>query len=62
MERQLRDNIGFPGTPLRLIWKGKPPSKEGEKRRLADAARASEDGPPSRRMGSRGRSARTDQR
>jgi hypothetical protein len=23
MERQLRTNIGFPGTPLRLIWRGK---------------------------------------
>lgn len=27
MERQLRDNIGFPGTPLRLLWKGKTPDK-----------------------------------
>jgi GTP-binding protein len=26
MERQLRDNIGFEGTPLRLLWRGKPPS------------------------------------
>lgn len=24
IERQLRDNIGFPGTPLRLLWRGKP--------------------------------------
>jgi GTP-binding protein len=26
MERQLRDNIGFEGTPLRLLWRGKPAS------------------------------------
>eukprot|EP00798_Chlamydomonas_sp_ICE-L_P015516 gene15516-21605_t len=24
MERQLRESIGFPGTPLRLMWRGKP--------------------------------------
>ncbi|KXZ52493.1 hypothetical protein GPECTOR_9g537 [Gonium pectorale] len=24
MERQLRDNLGFPGSPLRLFWRGKP--------------------------------------
>ena len=23
IERQLRENIGFPGTPLRLFWRGK---------------------------------------
>lgn len=23
IERQLRENIGFPGTPLRLYWRGK---------------------------------------
>ena len=23
MERQLRENIGFPGTPIRLLWRGK---------------------------------------
>lgn len=28
MERQLRENIGFPGTPLRLIWRGKPEREE----------------------------------
>ncbi len=26
VERQLRDNVGFPGTPLRLFWRGKAPS------------------------------------
>ncbi|KAG1670817.1 hypothetical protein FOA52_003408 [Chlamydomonas sp. UWO 241] len=24
MERQLRDNVGFDGTPLRIFWRGKP--------------------------------------
>jgi predicted GTPase len=23
IERQLRENIGFPGTPVRLYWRGK---------------------------------------
>ena len=27
MDRQLRDNIGFPGTPLRIFWRGKEPTK-----------------------------------
>lgn len=26
VERQLRDNVGFPGTPLRLFWRGKAPA------------------------------------
>ena len=25
LERQLRDNVGFPGTPLRIYFRGKPP-------------------------------------
>ena len=29
MERQLRDNIGFHGTPLRLVWRGKPERERG---------------------------------
>jgi len=29
MERQLRDNIGFPGSPLRLLWRGKPEQERG---------------------------------
>lgn len=29
MERALRDNIGFPGTPLRLLWRGKPEKEKG---------------------------------
>lgn len=24
IERQFRENIGFPGTPVRLFWRGKP--------------------------------------
>ncbi len=32
MERQLRDNMGFPGTPLRLTWRGKPERERGEVR------------------------------
>ncbi len=24
LERQLRDNVGFPGTPLRIYFRGKP--------------------------------------
>jgi len=31
MERQLRDNIGFPGTPIRLLWRGKGVEKVGAK-------------------------------
>lgn len=23
VERQLRDNVGFPGSPLRVFWRGK---------------------------------------
>lgn len=30
MERQLRENVGFDGTPLRLIWRGKPEKKRDE--------------------------------
>ena len=25
MERQIRENVGYPGTPLRLFWRGKAP-------------------------------------
>ncbi len=25
LERQLRDNVGFPGTPLRILFRGKAP-------------------------------------
>lgn len=24
LERQLRENAGFDGTPLRILWRGKP--------------------------------------
>ena len=27
-ERQLRDNIGFPGTPIRIFWRGKQSQKD----------------------------------
>ncbi|KAK9823200.1 hypothetical protein WJX72_001052 [[Myrmecia] bisecta] len=29
VERQLRDNVGFPGTPVRVFWRGKPPRLDG---------------------------------
>lgn len=29
MERALRDNIGLSGTPLRLLWRGKPEQEKG---------------------------------
>jgi GTP-binding protein len=29
MERALRDNIGLAGTPLRLLWRGKPEQDKG---------------------------------
>lgn len=32
MERQLRENIGFDGTPLRLLWRGKPEREKGSVR------------------------------
>lgn len=51
MERQLRDNIGFPGTPLRLLWRGKP-----ERERPArGSAGGAEPSATSRGSGSRGR-------
>lgn len=28
MERSLRENIGFPGTPIRILWRGKGVSKK----------------------------------
>jgi hypothetical protein len=34
MERQLRENIGFTGTPLRIFWRGKP---ERERRSVREA-------------------------
>jgi GTP-binding protein len=27
-ERSLRENIGFPGTPVRILWRGKGVSKK----------------------------------
>ena len=27
-ERQLRDNIGFPGTPIRIFWRGKQSQRD----------------------------------
>ena len=31
MERQIRENVGYPGTPLRLFWRGKAPSAARQK-------------------------------
>jgi len=31
MERQIRENVGYPGTPLRLFWRGKAPSTSRQK-------------------------------
>ncbi len=31
MERQLRTNIGFNGTPLKLYWRGKPEKERGSR-------------------------------
>ncbi|GLC45491.1 hypothetical protein PLESTM_001741600 [Pleodorina starrii] len=40
MERQLRDNIGFPGSPMRLFWRGKP-KREPRAKPPASAASSS---------------------
>ena len=32
VERQLRDNIGFPGSPIRIYWRGKQ-ARPGTRRR-----------------------------
>ena len=37
MERQLRDNVGFQGTPLRLLWRGKPEREKGTVRVRPDS-------------------------
>ncbi len=29
MERQIRKDVGYPGTPLRLYWRGKGPNSRG---------------------------------
>jgi GTPase len=31
VERQIRENIGFPGTPLRLYWRGKDRAAEARR-------------------------------
>ena len=31
LERQLRKAIGFPGTPIRLLWRGKPGLSKAER-------------------------------
>ena len=28
MERSLRENIGFPGSPVRILWRGKGVGKK----------------------------------
>ena len=30
LEKQLRENAGFAGTPLRILWRGKPPKNGKE--------------------------------
>lgn len=40
MERQLRDNVGFPGTPLRLYWRGKPTASTANKKPTSSAPHA----------------------
>ena len=32
VERSIRENVGFPGTPLRIYWRGKPARKAKEER------------------------------
>ena len=41
VERALRDSIGFPGTPLRLLWRGKDAGGGGAVGERAAARRAS---------------------
>ncbi|KAG2451767.1 hypothetical protein HYH02_003546 [Chlamydomonas schloesseri] len=52
MERQLRDNIGFPGSPLRLFWRGKP--KREPRARPATSTTPGAGGSASRGGGRRG--------
>lgn len=33
VERQLRDNIGFPGSPIRIYWRGKTPRAQASRPR-----------------------------
>ena len=37
VERQFRENVGFPGSPLRLFWRGKATSWRSDSER-ANAA------------------------
>ncbi len=30
MEKQLRQNVGYPGTPVRLLWRSKPKAERGK--------------------------------
>ncbi|PNH03815.1 GTPase Der [Tetrabaena socialis] len=46
VERQLRDNIGFPGTPLRLFWRGKPKREATRPPREASTPREPSTRPP----------------
>ena len=43
VERQLRDNVGFPGTPLRLYWRGKAPGASALARKIEGGAYTSAD-------------------
>jgi GTP-binding protein len=40
MERALRDNIGLSGTPIRLLWRGKPQRERAPPRKAAGDADA----------------------
>ena len=33
MEKQIRKNVGYPGTPIRLIWRSKQKNVERERER-----------------------------
>ena len=40
VETQLRTNVGFPGTPLRLYWRGKSMSLASGSKQLPQAGKA----------------------
>ncbi|GAQ82831.1 hypothetical protein KFL_001260010 [Klebsormidium nitens] len=44
IERQLRSNVGYPGTPLRLVWRSKPKDKAERSSQQAKAAQNSRGG------------------
>lgn len=38
MERQLRTNIGFDGSPLRIFWRGKPERSDRDRERSSGSS------------------------